>query len=211
MFMENSGKVNFLDNQSRMGEDELGLSQTNLQNAELNSYMMKNFYLQDCEMKKPIDLATSQPNIFYSGSNGLGLGGCNVDESSKLLIGATQTNPKCRVSLVERPYKTVPYLGKGPSNSILESELRQGVIMTNRKSVLNTSEESYIPYKNYPVVSSIENGADNPTNNISCLSKANSSYDVSAPRTRNPTEESVDKNWIRGGISSRDLTRKTVN
>ena len=50
MFMENSGKVNFLDNQSRMGEDELGLSQTNLQNAELNSYMMKNFYLQDCEL-----------------------------------------------------------------------------------------------------------------------------------------------------------------
>ena len=77
----------------------------------------------------------------------MGLGGCNVDDSSKLLLGATQTNPKCRVSLVERPAKTIPYLGKGPSNSMLESELRQGITMTNRKSVLNTSEESRILYK----------------------------------------------------------------
>ena len=47
--MENSGEFNFLNNQGRIGEDELGLSQTNLQNAELNSYMLKNFYLQDLE------------------------------------------------------------------------------------------------------------------------------------------------------------------
>ena len=211
MYLNNSTEVNFLNNQSRIGEDKFGLSQTNMQNSDLNSYMLKNFYLQDCGMQKPIDIATRQPSVFYSGSNGLGLGGCNVDESSKLLIGKEQTNPKCRISLIERPYKTVPYLGRGPSNSMLESQLRQGTTMTNRKSVLGTSEESYMGLKNYPLVNSIENGAEDPTRNISCLSKANSSYDVKPPRTHNPTEESVDRNWIRGGLASRDLTRKTVN
>ena len=32
MFMENSGAGDFFNNQGRIGEDELGLSQTNLQN-----------------------------------------------------------------------------------------------------------------------------------------------------------------------------------
>ena len=43
MFMDNSREVNFLNNQGRIGEDELGLSQTNLQNTELNSYMLRTF------------------------------------------------------------------------------------------------------------------------------------------------------------------------
>ena len=209
--MQNSTGLNFLNNTSRIGEDGCGLSQTNRQNSQVNTYMLKNFYLQDCGMKKPIELATSQPSIFYSGSNNMGLGGCNVDDSSKLLIGKTQTNPKCRISLVERPFRTVPYLGKGPSNSTLESELLQGQINTNRKSVVNTMEGSYMPYKNYPIVDSIENGVEDPVSRISSLNTANSSYDVRAPRTRNPTEEAVRSDWVRGGMPSRDLTRKTVN
>ena len=115
--------VNFFNSSTRIGEDNVGLSQTNQQNAEINSYQLKNYYLQDCGMKKPIELATSQPNIFFKGSNGVGLGGCNVDESSKLLIETTQTNSKCRISLNERPFRTIPYLGKAKVNT-LESELQ---------------------------------------------------------------------------------------
>ena len=180
----------FLNNGSRIGEDGCGLSQVNIQNNNFNNYMLKNFYLQDCGMSKPIELATSQPNIFYNGSRGVGLGGCNVDESSKLLIGTVQTNPKCRVSLIERPYLTVPYLGRGPGNSTLESELQQGNFFTNRKSINGTTEKSHIPFKNYPLIDSIEENITNPQRLV---------------------ESAADPNWVRGGIPSREITRSTTN
>lgn len=202
-----SSNMGFLDNASRIGEDECGLSQTNFQNAEVSNYMLKNFYLQDCGMKRPIEIATAQPNIFFNGGNGVGMGGCNVDESSQLLLGKVQTNPKCRISLIERPYLTVPYLGKGPSNSMLESQLQQGNTITNRKSVNNTSEESYMSLKTYPVIDAMERSAMDPAKNNKLV---NSSYDVSAPRTKRPIEESS-LGCVRGGMASRDLTRKMVN
>lgn len=185
-----SNQSAFFNNGSRIGEDHVGLSQTNIQNTQVVGYMLKNHYLGDCGMKNPIELATSQPNIFYTGSHGLGLGGCNVDESSELLIGTTQTNPKCRISLAERPYKTVPYLGKGPSNVILEGQLKQGDSFSKRKSVNGMSEECYIPYKNYPLIDSLEQSITNPQ------------YLV---------EDAADPNWVRGGTASRDQTRGMTN
>jgi hypothetical protein len=169
--------------------------------------MLKNFYLQDCGMKKQIELSTAQPSIFLSGGNGVGIGGCNVDDSSQLLLGKVQTNPKCRISLIERPYLTVPYLGKGPSNSILESQLQQGNTITNRKSVNNTSEESYVSLKTYPVIDATEIAVIDPTKNNKLV---NSSYDVSAPRSNRPIEE-MSLGCVRGGMASRDLTRKMIN
>jgi len=202
-----SSNIDFLDNASRIGEDECGISQTNFQNAEVSNYMLKNFYLQDCGMKKQIELSTAQPSIFLSGGNGVGIGGCNVDDSSQLLLGKVQTNPKCRISLIERPYLTVPYLGKGPSNSILESQLQQGNTITNRKSVNNTSEESYVSLKTYPVIDATEIAVIDPTKNNKLV---NSSYDVSAPRSNRPIEE-MSLGCVRGGMASRDLTRKMIN
>ena len=59
-------------------------------------------------MARPIEFATSQPSVFYKGSH-LGLGGCNVNTDSKLKLGTIQTNPKCRISLQQRPFLTVPF------------------------------------------------------------------------------------------------------
>ena len=46
-------------------------------------------------MRKPINFATTQPNVFYKGGHG-GLGGCTIDSESNLKIGSIQTNPKCK-------------------------------------------------------------------------------------------------------------------
>ena len=73
-------------------------------------------------MKKPIDFATQQPNVFYNGGAGIcGAGGCNIQSDSKLRIGTIQTHPKCKISLQQRPFATVPYLGRGPPRPILEA------------------------------------------------------------------------------------------
>jgi hypothetical protein len=40
-------------------------------------------------------------------------------------LGSLQTHPKCRISLFQRTFLTVPYLGKGPFNPDLESQLSE--------------------------------------------------------------------------------------
>ena len=53
------------DQLSRIGEDSCGLSQKNVQNVSASNYLLTNFFSQDCGMKRPIEFATSQPNINF--------------------------------------------------------------------------------------------------------------------------------------------------
>ena len=57
------------DNLSRIGQDNCSKTQNNIQNTAQANYTLNNFFIQDCGMKKPIEFATSQPNIFYNGNN----------------------------------------------------------------------------------------------------------------------------------------------
>ena len=174
------------DSLTRIGDDNCGLSQRNIQNVSQSNYLLTNFFAEDCGMKRPIEFATSQPNINFSGSHQMGVGGCNVDTNSELLIGAINTNPKCRISLYERPFKTVPYLGRGASNPVLESNIQQGDLSNNKKSVNPTTERSFIPYSNYPLLPHIETSITNPANLV---------------------EGVASDGWIRGGIPSRELQK----
>lgn len=174
------------DGLSRIGNDSCGLSQKNIQNVASANYNLTNFFSQDCGMKRPIEFATSQPNIFYNGSHQVGMGGCNIDANSDLLIGTVNTHPKCRISLYERPFLTVPYLGRGSSNPVLESHIQQGDMIQNKKSINTTTEQSYMPYLNYPLLPSIENSITNPANLV---------------------EGVAAEGWIRGGVPSRELQK----
>ena len=100
---------------ARIGNDNCDLSQRNVQNVESANYMLTNFGANDCTMQKPIQFATNQPSVFYSGSHQTGIGGCNIDTNSELLIGSSLSKPACKISLFQRPFATVPYLGRGPS------------------------------------------------------------------------------------------------
>ena len=150
---------------TRIGEDSCGMTQDLLQNNMGVDYMLKNFYAQDCTMRKPIEFATSQVNVNFSSAGGggknCGLGGCNIAESSNLAFGV-QTHPRCRITLLERPFLTVPYLGKGAFDCALESQLQQSASMANKKSVNTSSEVSYIPISNYPLIPSIKSTITNP-------------------------------------------------
>ena len=175
------------DNMSRMGDDECNLSQRNVQNAEFGSYPLQNYFIQYCGMKKPIEFATSQPNVFFNGGfgNSCGAGGCNINSDSNLKIGSIQTHPKCRISLYQRPFVTVPYLGRGPHHPLLESKLQQGTYMTNTKSCNATSEISFF-HQYEDLVPSLKATIQNPSNLV---------------------ESSAAKGWIRGGLPTRDLVR----
>ena len=104
---------------------------------------------------------------------------------SKLRIGGTQTNPKCRINLQERPYLTVPFLGRGPSNPVLESKLMQGASVLDKKSCKTITEKQLVN-RDDDLVPSLKSTIQNPANLV----------------------EGVAANgWIRGGLPSRELTR----
>lgn len=174
------------DNLTRLGNDNCCVDQKTIQNSEYANYMLQNYFVTDCTMSKPISLATTQPGIMYNGGSGSGAGGCNIDESSKLTIGTIQTHPKCRIDLFQRPFATVPFLGRGSVNPIVESQIQQGDMIVNKRSINNLGEKSYIKYHQTPLLPSVQAKLNNPANYV---------------------EGVASQGWIRGGVPSRELAR----
>lgn len=176
------------DNMSRIGLDQCNVDQTTIQDIAACNYMTQNYFSSDCTMKNPISLATTQPGIMYNGGYQVGAGGCNINESSNLQIGTIQTHPRCRIDLFQRPFATVPYLGRGSVNPIMESQIQQGEQLVNKKSINNLSEKSYIKYHQTPLLPAVQQRISNPANQI---------------------ESVASDGWVRGGVPSRELTRDT--
>ena len=174
------------DNLTRLGTDVCSVTQDSVMNVKHGNYMLTNFATKDCTMKQPIQFATNQPNVFFKSPQQMGLNGCNVDDHSKLTVGTIQTHPKCRLNLYQRPYLTVPYLGRGPHNPVMESHLQQGDHITNKKSIGTISEESTIDLQYYPLLPSLRNTIANPNNLI---------------------EDVADNRWVRGGMPSREYMK----
>ena len=174
------------DNMSRIGCDTGDLSQRNVQNMNAANYALNNFFSTDCQMERPIQFATSQPNVFYKGGHQTGFGGCNIDTNSELSIGSLNTHAKCKLSLLERPFKTVPYLGRGAVNVDFESRMLQGDMNTNKKSITQLSEQLNAAHGDYPLQEEFKTTINNPANYV---------------------EGAAVNGWIRGGVPSRELVR----
>jgi hypothetical protein len=172
------------DNLSRIGLDQCNISQTDIQNIASCNYLTQNYFASDCSMKNVKELATTQPGIMYNGGYNSGAGGCNIDTSSMLQIGTIQTNPRCRIDLFQRPFATVPFLGRGSVNPVMESQIQQGEQIVNKRSVNTLSEKSYIKYHQTPLLPAVKQRMD--TTKI---------------------ENDASEGWIRGGVPSRELTR----
>jgi len=180
----------YFDNMSRIGNDSCYQDQNTIQNMKSCNYNLENYFAADCNMSSSIGFATSQPGIMYNGTSNVGSGGCVVDDSSKLLFGSRDTHPKCKIDLYQRPFATVPYLGRGSVDPILESQIQQGEMITNKRSITRLPEKSYLNYTRTPLLSNISNRVTNPA------------YCV---------ENVASDGWIRGGIPSRELTRDRQN
>jgi len=174
------------NNLSRIGTDECSIDQMSIQNSAACSYTLQNYFTKDCSMKNVKALATSQPCINYSGSMGSDMCGSNIDDSSKLLIGGIQTHPREKVDLYSRPFATVPYLGRGSVDPILEAQIQQGEAVTNKRSVTRLMEKSHLKYHTTPLIPEMKQNIQNP--NLMIVSVASNG-------------------WIRGGVPSRELTR----
>ena len=173
------------DNTANLGNDICDMTNRNKQNIEASTYMLENYSAYN-PLTSAVNLAMGQPNIFLQGSPQGGINGNNIDENSILKFSEATTTPE-RAVYQERLFSTVPYLGKGPTNTPLESQLVIGDLNLNRKSLDPNSEVSYINYSYYPLIPSIESTIANPANLV----------------------EGVAANgWIRGGLPSRIFSRE---
>jgi hypothetical protein len=136
-----------------------------------------------------VKFATLGPKINFRGTVG-GLPGSAVDYDSLLVIKTEQQRSFEKLQLIQRPFATVPYLGRGTSDPILESRLQQGEMMNEKKSITTISDAPYIDNAAFPMMSSLKDRV------------TNAAYSV---------EEAALSGWVRGGQSSREMEGDVVS
>lgn len=141
--------------------------------------------LFDCECLAPTTVRNATDNVMVNYRNGHDVSGCVVDDSSRLRIGAHRRFPRCPQQLFTRPYGTVPYMGRGPGNMHLESQLAPGESTTSRRSC-NTLSGASIPHVFTPLVPHLDYNVQNPVHIV---------------------EEVADEGWVRGGANTKLFVR----
>ena len=172
------------DNLGRIGADQTDNAERTVSNTKYANYMLSNYYSENVSSSH-VDFAVQQPAINFSGlAHGSGLNGSVIDIDSRLLINSDMERPLDKLQLVERPFITVPYLGRGSCNPSLESQLQQGEIINEKKSVSTISETSNLGYTIYASDPEMVERVRNSSNMV---------------------EESALDGWIRGGAASREM------
>lgn len=131
-------------------------------------------------------LSLSQPSVNIN--NGVGWSGYNansIDSDSKLRNARNLTNTKEIHQLNREQYFNVPYLARGPGNPCVESILRPGENVSQRKPCNSFAKEDMIDRRFHPLVD--------------CL------RDIQNPE--HIVQEYVKNDWRRGGQSSREMLR----
>ena len=166
----------------RLGNDSVDNTQKTLQNTKyLNSVL--SHYSSEKSSTSYVDFATQIPGMMVSGMNGgSGLGGVSVENESKLFWKTQNQRPLEKLQLHERPFLTIPYLGRGSVDPTLESQLMQGENVRGKKSIATVMEQNFNPLDKYPL-----------------------EPQKKAKFTKSSIEELAFDGWERGGKSARDM------
>ena len=173
---------------SRIRNDNTDKSQQTMMNTKFNNYMLSTYFSEN-RSDAHVKFATEQPSMMFTGINGGASGGINsftVDVDSKLNIHKENSRALEKLSLQQRPFLTVPYLGRGSCDTVLESQLKQGDIIANKKSVSTITEQSFASNHMYPLIDSIKDTITNPKFLV---------------------QEAALDGWVRGGSATREQAK----
>lgn len=174
------------NNFDRISNDTTDNTQRNLQNTKFANYFASSYFSESITADN-IKFATQQPNIMINGTTyGKGLNGDIIDFDSLLNIKKEQERPLEKLSLNQRLFLTIPYLGRGSCDTDTESQLLQGDVVTDKKSASTVMDKSFLKYTIHP---------DDDAK------MAKNVYEFN-------TEESALDGWIRGGMASRCLAEQ---
>jgi hypothetical protein len=168
----------------RIGADEVDNTQRTMMNTRYSNYVLTNNMYQT-ESDSHVSFATSQPNVMFNALNGgSSFSGELVDVNSKLILHPTEGRYLEKISLVTRPFLTIPYLGRGSGDPVLENQLRLGESVYQKKSVGTIMNKSFMDHSMYPVDNKMNDRVTNPKYNV---------------------EEYALDGWTRGGVLTREL------
>lgn len=176
-------------NTDRIGADSTDKTQQNLSNTQYSTYTLTNHFSQNLS-DQHVKFAIDQPTMSFNGlTNGNGVNATVVDDESVLLLKTEQQRALEKLQLFERPFKTVPYLGRGSCDPALESQLQQGELSSDKKSVSTIMEKSFADYSLYPTDNKMKERINDPSTSV---------------------EESALDGWVRGGASTREMSNDDV-
>jgi hypothetical protein len=158
-----------------------------MMNTKFNNYMMSN-YFSESRSDDHVSFATAQPGFMFNSGAISGATASTVDVDSKFSILKENARYLEKLSLQTRPFVAVPYLGRGSCDTALESQLKQGDLVSNKKSVSTVTEQSFMNNQMYPLLDSIKETITNPK------------YLV---------QEAALDGWTRGGSATRSATKAT--
>lgn len=171
------------NNSGRLGNDPVDKTQKTIQNTRYLNSVLSHYGGEKSDAY--INFATKYPGMMASGNvSGLGLGASAVDAETNLLWKSDPQRPYEKLQLHERPFLTIPYLGRGSVDPNLESQLMQGETVRGKKSVSTVMEQNFSPLDTYPLDSE------------------------KRAKAGNTIEELALDGWSRGGKSARNMQEK---
>ena len=87
--------------------------------------------------------------------------------------------------MFQRPFATVPYLGRGSCDPAMESQLQHGEVVAGKKSVSTIMDKSFSQYQLYPTDAKMEERVNDASHTV---------------------EEAALDGWVRGGMASREMS-----
>ena len=183
--LRREGKLD-IQNPNRLNEDNCEKLFTTKQSESPGIYNLTQY--RDCQCGVPQVVETAVENPMIQFRDGYGISECFMDEDSDLRVGQTKKNPKVPNQLFTRPYKTVPYMGRGSGDSFVESQLRVGEDTFIRKQC-NTLSGINIPNvdpNHMPMINHLKQNIQNPIHII---------------------PHDALEGWVRGGAPSRQIVR----
>jgi len=172
-------------NTGRIGADSTDETQRSVSNTHFTNHMLTNYFSSNSS-DAHVKFAIQQPTLSFSGlANGNGISGSSVDDESILQIKTDQARPLEKLQLFQRPFATVPYLGRGSRDPALESRLMQGENVCDKKSVSTIMEKSFAQYALYPTDDKMKKESSDASTRV---------------------EEAAMDGWVRGGTSTREMS-----
>jgi len=177
------------NNTDRIGSDKNDQTQNNVHNTRYANHSLASFFSENTSSQH-VNFAVQQPTMTFSGiSHGNGLNGNVIDDESNLVIKTAQTKPFEKLQLFQRPFASVPYLGRGSCDPALEAQLQHGEVVAGKKSVSTIMDKSFSQYQLYPTDDKMEERVND------------ASYTV---------EEAALDGWVRGGKSTREMSNDDI-
>lgn len=168
------------NNLTGMKSDAIDKTQVEIQNTRFGDYLVTNHF-SDNNSQGTVDFALSQPGFLIHNIRPAPFA---IDDESKIFLEESQLDrPFEKLQLFQRPFATIPYMGRGGGDADIEFQLKQGELEDKHKSINPTFEMPAFDLDNYPMQDDLKDYIGKPENSI---------------------EDLALEGWKRGGVSARE-------